>query len=107
MKLGSLFKRKKKEPKVAVKSKAPKKKTAAPKKKVSKAPKKKAKTASRKKRVVKEPVHINKNECPECGSLNVVISKITGNTICQECGAILAGLPPELEKQFVDAKKQG
>ena len=45
-------------------------------------------------------------ECPECGSRNVVISKITSNTICQDCGAIFAGLMPELEEKFEHAKKQ-
>lgn len=100
MKLKSLFKRKAK--KVTKKKVAPKKKKTAPKAK-KKAPKKQV---SRKKKTVKDaPVNINKNECPECSSLNVVISQITGNTICQDCGAILAGLTPDLEKQMIRAKK--
>ncbi len=71
------------------------------------APRKKRKVKTRGKAVKEAPIRMNRNECPECGSVNVVISKITGNTICQDCGAILAGLPPDLEKKFVDAKKQG
>jgi len=58
-------------------------------------------------RVKKEPKEsISRNECPECGSVNIVISQITGNMICQDCGAILAGLTPEVEEKFVEVKKQ-
>jgi ribosomal protein S27E len=100
MKLRSLFKKKKKAVKTVVKKKSPKPRKKAPKKAkaVKKAPKKRVKKAA--------TIEINKNECPECGSMNVVISKMTGNTICQDCGAILAGLPPDVEKQFANVKKQ-
>jgi len=108
MGLRNLFRRKKKVVRVkkAVKTKE---KAVTHRKKVArkrKVPKKKGRRVTRKKAGKEAPVSIDRNECPECGSINVVISQITGNTICQDCGAILAGLPPELEKKFVDAKKQ-
>lgn len=122
MKLADLFKlgkkkeQKKAMPKAKPKEKAkPAKKAAAPKKVVKQAKKPKDKP----KQIEKKPVEkkalkqekpsqpIKRNECPECGSLNVVISKMTGNTICQDCGAIFAGLPPDVEKKIEEVKNQG
>jgi len=45
-----------------------------------------------------------RKECPECGSSNVIYSKISDNTICQDCGAIFAKLIPE--EEFEKAKKR-
>lgn len=103
MGLKDLFRRKKIK-KIKLKSKALKKKAPKPKKKVIK---KKALRKIKKRAVKEKPVEINRNECPECGSDNVVIGKMTGNTICQDCGAIFAGLTPEVEKKFEEVKKQG
>lgn len=83
-------------------------------KKIKKAPAKKKKAAKPVKKTVKKAVvkvvkvkkPINRNECPECGSNNVVISNMTGNTICQDCGAIFAGLMPEVENKFQEVKQQ-
>ncbi|MFH1642219.1 MAG: TFIIB-type zinc ribbon-containing protein [Nanoarchaeota archaeon] len=87
MGLTSLFIKKKKGPKkTKVVKKVVKKKTIKP------------KTAHK---------ELSKNECPECGSRNIVISQMTGNTICQDCGAIFAGLMPEIEQKFQEVKKQG
>jgi len=94
MKFGNFFKRKKKAEEPKERKKKLKKAQKAKKKVKKKAiePRKKPAKAT----AVQE---INRNECPECGSINVVISQITGNTICQDCGAILAGLTPDLTKK--------
>ena len=129
MKLKDLFKLGKKKPKAVKKKsakkkaapkkvkKSPAKKKAAPKKTVKKSPKKikapkKVKKAAAKKKATSKkpfkpskPIEINRNVCPECGSANVVISEITGNTICQVCGAIFAGLSIEMEEHMAKNKK--
>ncbi len=68
---------------------------------------KKRKSTRKKTGSVKSKKKSTITECPECGSTNIVISKMTGNTICQECGAIFAGLPPDMEKKIEEVKKQG
>ena len=111
MGIRDLFIKKKKVSRKKAKKKAPKPKKKAAKKKSVKAPKQSKKRVSKKKAVKKrsapiKPVKINRNECPECGSANVVISEMTGNTICQDCGAIFAGLPPEVEQKIEEVKNQ-
>ena len=61
------------------------------------------KKRTKKKEVKEEPLS---KECPECGSTNVIYSKISDNTICQDCGAIFAKLIPEEEEKFERAKEQ-
>ena len=104
MGLRDLFKRKAKKAKkknMKVAKKKSIKKAPRPKKKVVR------KTAKKSvKRKITKPAEINRNECPECGSGNVVISKVTGNTICQDCGAIFAGLMPEVEQKIEEVKNQ-
>jgi len=111
MKLKDIFKLGKKKPKSAKKKTS--KKKAAPKKVKKAAPKKKApakkkisvkKAAPKKPFKPTKPIEVNRNVCPECGSANVVISEITGNTICQVCGAIFAGLSVEMEEHLAKNK---
>ncbi len=68
-----------------------------------------ARKKSSKKRA-KKGIEVNeepaeRKECPECGSTNVIYSKISDNTICQDCGAIFAKLIPK-EEEFEKAKKR-
>jgi ribosomal protein S27E len=103
MKLKNLFKMSKKREKAnIIKKRAPKakKKAVGTKKAIHK------RQVSKKTRIKESNIEVDRNQCPECGSLNVVISQITGNTICQDCGAILAGLPPDVEKQFANVKQK-
>ena len=114
MGLKELFRKKLKEVRKSVKATSASRK--APKKAVKrivsrKAPKKAAPKATKKlvlKKAIKPGVvsTASRSECPECGSVNVVISKMTGNTICQDCGAIFAGLIPEVEQKFEEVKNQ-
>jgi len=62
------------------------------------------------KKRTKKKIEVNeepaeRKECPECGSNNVVYSKISDNTICRDCGAIFAKLIPK-EEEFEKAKKR-
>jgi transcription initiation factor TFIIIB Brf1 subunit/transcription initiation factor TFIIB len=49
---------------------------------------------------------IKKNECPECGSNNVLFNEKKQQIVCRDCGAIFEELMPEEEKQFEKAHKQ-
>lgn len=49
---------------------------------------------------------IERKDCPECGSTNVIYSKIGDNTVCQDCGAIFAKLIPEEEQKIEKVKGQ-
>ncbi|MBU0615993.1 MAG: hypothetical protein KJ601_07945 [Nanoarchaeota archaeon] len=46
-----------------------------------------------------KPVSTRKT-CPECGSRNIIYSRITDRVICQDCAAIFASLVPEDEEKF-------
>lgn len=59
-----------------------------------------------KKRIEVDEEPAERKECTECGSNNVVYSKISDNTICQDCGAIFAKLIPEEERKFEKVKGQ-
>jgi len=50
---------------------------------------------------------IKKNECPECGSNNVIYNKKKQQIICRACGAIFEELTPKQEKKFESAHEQG
>ena len=45
------------------------------------------------------------NECPECGSTNIVHVEDKDEIVCKDCGAIFAELDPEDEKKFEDASE--
>jgi len=49
---------------------------------------------------------MKRNECPECGSSNIVVKEDTNQIICQDCGAIFEELMPEEEKKFKKARDQ-
>lgn len=49
---------------------------------------------------------IKKNECPECGSLNVKYIESKEQIVCNDCGAIFEELTPEAEKKFERAHRQ-
>ena len=74
--------------------------------------KSKKRAAKRKAKRTKEIADIKENEepfrkeCPECGSTNVIYSKMNDNTVCQDCGAIFAKLIPEEEKKFERVREQ-
>ncbi len=40
------------------------------------------------------------NECPECGSLSILISEGKDKVICQDCGLIYEPLIPEDDKKL-------
>ena len=70
-----------------------------------KAAKKKTKTSAAKKgkKPEAETLRIPRDRCPECGSYNILHSKVTGQTICQDCAAIFEPLDPESEKKLEKA----
>src|SRR3989344_6632654 len=111
MGLKELFRKKLKEVRKSVKAKSASRKAPKKAKRIvsRKASKKAAPKASKKSALKKAILPVStasRSECPECGSVNVVISKMTGNTICQDCGAIFAGLIPEVEQKFEEVKNQ-
>ncbi|MBI1970939.1 hypothetical protein HYS47_04275 [Candidatus Woesearchaeota archaeon] len=42
-------------------------------------------------------------QCPACGSDNVIFNKKRGETVCKDCKEIFAELSPDDERQFEDA----
>jgi hypothetical protein len=71
------------------------------KKKAAKKPLKKKKAISKPSKPPKPVKPITKrNSCPECGSFNIIYSKITDRVICQDCAAIFASLTPEDDEKF-------
>ena len=54
----------------------------------------------------KGKISIKKDECPECGSSNIIYKKEKDQIICKDCGAIFEQLNPEEEKKFEEAHKQ-
>lgn len=41
-----------------------------------------------------------KNECPECGSSNVIYNREQDQLVCQDCGTIFEELNPEDEEDL-------
>lgn len=40
------------------------------------------------------------NECPECGSTNIICNQQRNQLICRDCGLIYEPMAPEKEEQF-------
>ena len=49
---------------------------------------------------------IKKDECPECGSNNVLYNKKRQQIVCKDCGDIFEELTPDEEKKFEKAHEQ-
>ncbi len=44
-------------------------------------------------------------QCPQCGSSNVVYSEKKDEIICKDCGAITSELTPEMQKKLEKASE--
>jgi len=47
-----------------------------------------------------------KNECPECGSTNVIYKRNEDQLVCQDCGTIFEELGPEDEEELEEVMEE-
>jgi len=47
-----------------------------------------------------------KNECPECGSTNVIYKRVEDQLLCQDCGTIFEELSPEDEEDLEEVVEE-
>ena len=45
-------------------------------------------------------------ECPECGSLNVIYSKFNSALVCRDCGVVFAGTVSRLKAKVTKKAKK-
>lgn len=45
------------------------------------------------------------NQCPQCGSSNIIYSGQKDEIICKDCGAITSELTPDMQKKLEKASE--